>query len=130
MPTTTEPATRKLLGGIALAGGVLIMLWALFQAGISQYGTSVSQICFDSEPAGVTESMGDNPLYSADYLYIPSFGVECVWYGEILETFRDFRPNGPLTVVAYVGLASVAAGLILFSLRRRATGRGSLPVEN
>jgi len=117
--TTTEPATRKLVGGVALAGGVLILLWAMFQAGISQCGTSVSQICYDSEPDGVTESMGDNPLYSANYLYVPSVGVECVWYGETEETFRDFRPNSPLTIVAYGGLASVVGGVVLLSVRKR-----------
>ena len=61
MLTTIEPAIRGLLGGIAVPGGVLIVLRALVQAGISQYATpvpagAIERLTLEGAVSGVQES--------------------------------------------------------------------------
>lgn len=120
MTRTTQEAGPKSLGVPLLVIGVGALIVAQLLRGAMNFLRPDYERCFAKEPAGTT-MVGENSLVSsADWpLLLP--GLECIWYGEGRQTFREFRLEVGPAVVGFAGIGSAVAGAVIRA--RRAAGR-------
>jgi len=123
MTSTTHKAGSKSVGVPLLVLGVGALIVAQLLLGATNFLRPDYERCFEKEPAGTT-MVGENSLVSSADWPLP--GLECIWYGEGQQTFREFRLEVGPAVIGFAGIGSAIAGAVIrarraAAWRRRAT---------
>jgi len=124
MVNSTKERRPKSVGAQLLAFGSIALVLTLLTLANIQFLRPDYERCFEQEPAG---TVGDNSLVSSADLLVPLPGLECIWYGQGNQTFREFRLEFGPAIVGYAGSGIGIAGVII--LARGARDRRRQPTH-